>query len=105
MTFIDSPQLRYLIITFFKQIDFDCPRLAQFTNRIRTLEKHDAHVRFHDGTASVGLSPGSGALEINISCIEPDWQLSSVAQVCNSSLPPLSTTEDLYIEHRYSQLV
>jgi hypothetical protein len=43
--------------------------------------------------------------EISISCREPDWQLSSVEQVCNSSLPPPSTVEDLYIEHRYSQLV
>jgi hypothetical protein len=28
----------------------------------------------------------------------PDWQLSSVAQVCNSSLPPLSMVEDLYVK-------
>jgi hypothetical protein len=42
---------------------------------------------------------------ISISCREPDWQLSSVAQVCNSSLPLLSTVEDPYIVHRYSQLV
>ncbi len=42
---------------------------------------------------------------INISCREPDWQLSSIEQVCNSSLHPLSTVEDLYIEHEYSRLV
>ncbi len=42
---------------------------------------------------------------IEISCREPDWQLSSIVQVCNSSLPPLSMVEDLYIEHQYSQLV
>jgi len=44
-------------------------------------------------------------LLIHISCKEPDWQLSSIEQVCNSSLYPLSTAEDLYIEHEYSQLV
>ena len=33
------------------------------------------------------------------------WQLSSIEQVCNSSLHPLSTIEDLYIEHRCSELV
>jgi hypothetical protein len=36
---------------------------------------------------------------------ETDWQLSSIKQVCNSSLHPLSTVEDLYIKHRYSQPV
>ena len=28
-----------------------------------------------------------------------------IEQVCNSSLPPLSTVEDLYIQHEYSQQV
>jgi hypothetical protein len=60
-------------------------------------------VQFYDDSAVVGLSPGT--LEIGISCREPDWQLSSIEQVCNSSLHPLSTTEDLYIGHRYSKLV
>ncbi len=104
VTFIEAPRLYYSNITFFNQIDFDCPRLAQFINRTQTL-KHDAHVQFRDGTAGVELSPVPEAFEINISCIEPDWQLSSVAQVCNSCLPPLSMIEDLYIDHRYSKLV
>ena len=30
---------------------------------------------------------------------------SSMEQVCNSSLQPLSMAEDLYIEHQYSELV
>jgi hypothetical protein len=42
---------------------------------------------------------------VNISCRKSDWQLSSIEQVCNSSLHPLSTVEDLYIDHRYSKLV
>ena len=33
---------------------------------------------------------------------EPDRHFSSVAQVCNSSLRPLSTVEDLYIDHQHS---
>ncbi|KAN0123625.1 hypothetical protein V8E52_002957 [Russula decolorans] len=48
---------------------------------------------------------GPDNILINISCREPDWQLSSIEQVCNSSLHPLSTVGDLYIEHEYSQLV
>ena len=42
---------------------------------------------------------------INIGCRETDWQFSSIEQVCNSSLPPSSTVEDLYIEHQYLERV
>jgi hypothetical protein len=105
VTFIDPPQLNALDITFFNQIDFDFPRLAQFINRTLTIRALDkAHVRFNDNFAYVGL-PWSRTLEIAISCREPDWQLSSIEQVCNSSLHPISTVEVLYIEHKYLQPV
>ena len=111
---IDTPQISYMFITFFNQIDFDCPQLTQFVNctpKLRTLD--DARVRFGNLTASIrlrSLKPkitpkiGFGDLLIEISCREPDWQLSSIEQVCNPSLHPLSTIEDLYIEHEYSEL-
>ncbi len=102
VTYIDAPQLGYFHIAFFNQIDFDGPRLAQFISRTPVLRDHDAHVEFDDGTASVRLFSYSA---IGTPCREPDWQLSSVAQVCNSCLPPLSMIEDLYIKHRYSCLV
>ena len=101
---IDTPRLEELGITFFNQIDFDTPRLAQFINRTPNLRKHNATVQFDDDFARVRLSLSS--LEILISCREPDWQLSSIEQVCNSSLHhPLSLVEDLYIEHAYSELL
>jgi hypothetical protein len=109
---IYTPRLDELHITFFNRIDFDCPRLAQFINRTPTLREYGAaHVQFDDSYIGVRLgsrnptSSSSGDLSINISCGEPDWQLSSIEQICNSSLPPLSTVEDLYIECRYSELV
>jgi hypothetical protein len=111
VTRINTPQLDIMDITFFNQIDFDTPRLAQFIYFTPTFRAHDeAHVQFDDNTVSVTLRSWTSKfrledLLINISCREPDWQLSSVAQVCNSSLPLLSTVEDLYIEHRYLQLV
>jgi hypothetical protein len=105
VTFIDAPQLKTFIIHFFSQIDFNSPRLAQFINRTPELRKCDeAHVRFYDIIAHVELRAKSGTLEIHIPCREPDRQLSSIEQVCNSSLHPLSTVEDLYIEHKYSRL-
>ncbi|KAF8495484.1 hypothetical protein F5888DRAFT_558501 [Russula emetica] len=111
VTRIDTPRLYGMDITLFNQIDFDIPRLAQFINCTPELRARDeAHVRFIDSTASVKLRYqtsefGVDDLLINISCREPDWQLSSIEQVCNSSLHPLSTVEDLYIWHGYSQLV
>ena len=105
VTGIDTPQLDRMEIIFFNQINFDTLRLARFIHRTPKLTKRDALVQFNDRFASVRLPPGLSTLEITILCREPDWQLSSVEQVCNSSLHPLSTVEDLYIEHQYSQLV
>jgi F-box-like len=107
VTRIDTPQLNALRITFLEEIDFDCPRLAQFINctpKLRALD--EAHLQFHDSTASVALQYrtsefGFKNLVIDISCREPDRQLSSIEQICNFSFHPISTVEDLYIEHLY----
>ena len=108
VTHIDTPQLREMNIAFFNQFDFDCRRLAQFVNRTPTLRALDeAHVLFSDTTAGVELcyhdwsKLGNVNLQISISCREPDWQISSVEQVCNFSLHPISTVEDLYIDRQY----
>jgi hypothetical protein len=103
VTCIDTPQLDNMRIIFFNQIDFDTPRLAQFINRTPKLGKRDATVQFNDDFAHVELSPET--LMITISCRKPDRQLSSIEQVCNSSLRPLSTVEVLKIKHQYSELV
>ena len=105
VTGIDAPQLDHMRIVFFNQIDFDTPRTTQFINRTPKLRPRDAHVEFKDKFARVGLQPDLGTLEIAISCTEPDWQLSSIEQVCNFSLHPLSAVEDLCIKHEYSELV
>jgi hypothetical protein len=102
---IDTPQLKTLGITFFHQIHFDTPQLAQFIIRTPKLGRHDAHVRFDDWNTIVTLEAHSGTLEIEIPSGEPDSELWSVAQICNSSLPSLSTVKDLYIEHQYTELV
>jgi hypothetical protein len=103
VTGIDAPQLDGLYIRFFYQIDIDTPRLAQFIHRTPKLTKRDAYVRFGDYSANVGLSPGT--LEVEISCREPARQILSIGQVCNSSLHPLFTVEDLYVEYRYFRVI
>ena len=100
---IDAPQLDKLHIRFFNQIDFDTPRLTQFINRTPKSGKREAIVQFNDHFSRVQLSPG--ILEITILCRELNQQLSSIVRVCNSSLDPLFTVEDLYIEHPYLLLV
>jgi F-box-like len=102
---IDAPRLNGLDVTFFNQIDFDTPLLAQFISRTPTFKApNETSVFFHESAVRVTLlsptaiSEGSEGPNIAISCRESDWQLSSLAQVCASSVPLLSTVEKLYIQ-------
>ena len=115
VTFIDAPRLDTLWITFFNQIDFDCPRLAQFIRRtpeFGACDNLEAHVKFDFFTAKVDYRYGTSkqrfydpSISLAISCTEPDWQLSFIEHVCNSSLHPPSTIVDLYIEHEHIRQV
>jgi hypothetical protein len=96
VTSIDAPQLNHLQITFFNQIDFETPRLAQFINRAPKLRKREARMRFHNGVSGIVYPAGTRDLEIEMLFREQDWQPSSVEQVFNS---PLSMAEGLYIKH------
>ena len=105
---IGTPQLNEMDIIFFNQIDFNTPQLAQFINCtpiLRALDEAHVHVVYSDIPGirfqHRASEYSSRYLSINISCREPDWQLSSIEQVCNS-LHPLSTVEHLFIEPEYS---
>ena len=99
MARIDAPRLSGLHITFFNEVIFDTPQLFQFTSQrpmLRAPEK--GCITFNSKAVTVGfLSRISdyGVLSLEISCSAPEWQLSSLEQVCTSSLPPVSTLEDL----------
>ena len=103
VTFIDAPQLDEMRIKFFFQMDLDCPRLAQFINRTPTLSARDkAYVQLDNRGIKVALLARSRALEILIPSIpDPSHRLSFIERVCNSSLHPLSTVEDLHIDCEY----
>jgi hypothetical protein len=99
---IDTPRLDQLLITFFNDIDFDTPELIQFITLTFGALK-DLHLIFDSLAAWVALQqPASlrADVRVGVSCRVPDWQLSSLAQICTSSLPLLSTTENLYIHER-----
>ena len=98
---IDAPRLNELHIIFFNQIIFDLPQLFQFIRRKPALRAPDkGRIEFSSDAIFVKfISQISdyGVLSVKISCTASEWQLSSLEQVCSSSLPPLSALEDLYI--------
>ena len=106
---IDAPKLGRLEIVFFNDIVFDTPQLIRFishTPNSKALQK--AHINLRDSVSSVdftSLTSPFPDLIVKILCKGLDWQLSSLAQICTSCLPPLSMLEDLYFhEDSGSQL-
>ena len=105
---IDTPQLDKLSITFFHQLIFNTPQLIEFISRTPKFKiRHEARVFFNDHHVRITLPQTlDGSLELAISCSQPDWQLSSLAQVCSSSFPKalIPAVEHLYIcDGRYLQ--
>ena len=102
MARIDAPLLDSIWITFFHQLIFDTPQLAQFmrrTTRFQTL--NEAHVDFDHFGGQVESHPPTRSLDersrLRISCRELDWQLSSLAQVYTSFFPSIHMVGHLYI--------
>jgi hypothetical protein len=107
---IDSPLLNCLEIAFFHQLIFDTPQLIQFIGRTPTLQVHDqARVDFSDLHVRVTFPRTSSSynLSLIILCRQPEWQLSSMAQICTSFFRQSSIhmVERLVIrERRYSKV-
>ena len=98
---IDAPRLRVLDITFFNDIVFVTPQFTRFISHTPTLEAFDgARLVLESSAAGVELSSAYAELNLRVRCRELDWQLSFLEQVCTSSLPPLSTLQDLIMEWR-----
>ena len=98
---IDAPRLDQSSATFFNDIDVDTPELIRFVSclsRFEALKK--AKLYFSSQTASVKLqpqAPDTQSFSVKVLCRVPNWQLSSLAQICTTSMPLLSTTENLFI--------
>ena len=104
MARIDAPQLDDLAITLFHQLIFNTSQLTQFIGRTPKLRAHnEARVAISDLDVSVTLSRTFdevfSQIRLAISCKQPDWQLSSLAQVCSSSFPQalITVVESLVI--------
>src|SRR5216684_4765906 len=102
VTFIDVPQLDKFRIYFSDRIDFDTSELLQFISRTPRLTALDeARMLFRDDIGvRVTLSSQtsqSTAIIIDLQDNWSDWTLSSLTHFCTSSLPLISTVENLYI--------
>ena len=88
---IDSPLLDRLEIAFFHQLIFDTPQLIQFITRTPTLHVDRARVDFTNLHVRVTFQTTSSShhLTLAILCRKPEWQLSSMAQICTSFVPRL----------------
>jgi hypothetical protein len=100
---IDTPLLTRFRITFFNQLIFNTPLLGHFISRTETFKApHRARVTFTEDQVNVRLYPPNRdsfhEISLAISCRPSDWQLSSLAQVCDSALSPLPTLERLEID-------
>ena len=102
---IDAPRLDFTTITLFNQLVFDTPLLRDFIGRTEAFNSLlQAHIFFSQSRVEVSLFRRKGTadhrtLNLGISCEASDWQLSSLAQLCSSSLPPLPTLKRLEILH------
>ena len=91
---IDTPKLRWLTIHLFMDLIFNIPQLHKFIVRaggIRSL--NSAEIVFSSFASSIILGP----VDLQIICREPDWQASSMVQVCSQLSPLLSHAEQLHI--------
>ncbi|KAN0142033.1 hypothetical protein V8E53_000495 [Lactarius tabidus] len=100
---IDAPRLGDIDITFFCQPTMDASQLGRFVERIETQTPFSqAEVRISELFISVSFTrPWAGRrairLDLRIACEQSDWQLSSIAQICDQLSPFTFRVEDLRI--------
>ena len=95
---IDAPLLRDIQISIFNQLIFDNPQLSYIINCAERFNRVNAEVSFLKYNASVELSSETGGcLLLQLSCSQADWHVSSVAQLCDVSLHPIPSLENLTV--------
>jgi hypothetical protein len=98
MARIDAPLLHDIHISFFNQLIFNIPQLLYLINCIERFKGLNAKVLFLKDNTSMELSSEmDDHLLLGFSCNQADWQLSLVAQLCSTSLHPISALENLKV--------
>jgi hypothetical protein len=102
---IDGPLLKGLWIKFFHQLTFDTPLPTPLPTQFiyRTPNFGETRVHFRDSCVCVTTETSDVKLNLEISCSQSDWQVSSLAQVCSSSFlrTLIPAVEYLYFEDGY----
>ncbi|KAH8984740.1 hypothetical protein EDB92DRAFT_1468393 [Lactarius akahatsu] len=97
---IDAPSLGDIDITFFSQPTMDASQLGRFIERTGVQTPlSQAEVQTSGDAISISFTSSgtSTPLRLQISCKQLDWQLSSMAQVCDQFSPFLSHVNHLRI--------
>jgi hypothetical protein len=98
---IDAPRLMDIDTTFFSQPTMDASQLGQFIDQLEPLKSpREANIETSTHAISITISftePSDSHLQLQISCKQLDWQLSSMAQVCQQFSPFLSRVSDLCV--------
>ena len=96
---IDTPHLNDFHIVLFMDLIFDISQLHRFVGRTEKLRPlNPARLQFFGDMIRITLgSSPPPRFDLVIKCEEPDWQLSSVTQICNEDFPLLSQVERLDI--------
>ena len=98
---IDAPGLVAIEIGFFNQLILRLSQLGQFIDRIEMQKSHHrADILFSRRAVSISFTyPEARArLSLQISCEQLEWQLSSMAQICNYFSPFLPNVQDLGVD-------
>ena len=91
---IDTPALFVLYMYLFMDLMFHVPQLNKFIARTERIGPYiSANITF----SATHVQTSIGRIQLQISCKEPDWQASSMAQLYNQLSPVTSHTESLEI--------
>ena len=93
VTHFDAPLLNRVTFRLFNQLTFDNPQLSQFIDRTEILKSLNlGTIEFLSDVVKTTFTSlvGRGKLELGIMCSRPDWQVSSMAQLC-AQLPALTS--------------
>jgi hypothetical protein len=94
---IDAPRLKDIDTTFSSQPTMDASQLGRFICRIEMqLSLDRANVKLSGRAISISFT-GSTPLRLQIPCKPLDWQLSSMAQMCDQCSPFLFRVNNLGI--------
>ena len=92
---IDAPKLGSIRIQLFMDLLFNIPQLSKFIVRAEgTKSLNSAEIVFFSSAIQITFEY---VIKLEIICREPDWQASSMAQVCSQLSPLHSHVKWLYI--------